>query len=101
MIGFDRLTAQMVAAVREQVTTGERVDVPEAGALLWDAFMQLDAARTFHAAGPNPIGFAEIEAWARLMRWPLAAHHVALLRATDSALLDAVAEKARQSERRA
>jgi hypothetical protein len=98
--GFARLAEQMVAAVRQHVKTGERIDVPEAGTVLWDAFMQLDAARTFHA-GPNPIGFAEIEAWARLMRWPLQPHHVRVLRAMDSALLATVEEKARRSERRA
>jgi hypothetical protein len=85
--GFDRLTAQMVAALREHMKSNERVDVPEAGALLWDAFLQLDAARTFHAAGPNPIGFAEIEAWARLMRMPLEPHHVRALRTMDAELL--------------
>lgn len=100
MTAHDRLRAQLVAALKVHLHHGDAPDVPEAGRLLWRAFMELDGTRTFHAAGPNPIGFAEIEAWGRLMGYPLAQRHVATLRAMDSALLGHVAAEARKAAER-
>ena len=62
--------------------------MPEAGLLLWNLFMQISASRTYHAAGPNPISHGEIEAYARLHRWPLRPHHIAIIRALDDAWLE-------------
>lgn len=96
----DRLRAQLVTALKDHLRRGDRAEVPEAGGLLWEAFLELDGTRTYHAAGPNPIAFAEIDAWARLMGYPLARHHVATIRAMDSAMLGHVAEKARKAAER-
>lgn len=88
MDGFARLERQLVAALRAHLETGRAPDVPEAGVTLWRAFGDLCGTRTWHASGPNPIAFAEIEAWARLGRWPLEPRHVAAIRALDAAWLD-------------
>lgn len=76
------LLLRLAAAV-----TQAKPQIPEAGRVLWRIFVELSATRTYHMAGPNPVGFAEIEAYARLHRWPLAPHHVAILRAMDDAWL--------------
>lgn len=56
---------------------------PDAAKFLWDAFLELHDARTYHEHGPNPIGYADIEAWSRLTRQPVRAWEVELLRALD------------------
>lgn len=77
----------LVAALRRHLAGGKPV-VPEADVLFWNLFMEISASRTYHAAGPNPVSFAEIEAYARLHRWPLRPHHVAIIRALDDAWLE-------------
>ena len=84
---MDRLTEQLVAALRRQMAGG-RPAVPEGGRLLWSIFAELCTGRTYHLAVPNPITHAEIDAWSRLTRWPLEVRHLALLRALDDAWLD-------------
>lgn len=39
---------------------------PEIARYLWDWFQELSAARRYGENGPDPIGFADIEAWRRL-----------------------------------
>lgn len=51
--------------------------------LVWSWFVALHAARTYGMAGPNPISFVEIEAYARLHRWPMEPRHVEVIRALD------------------
>lgn len=82
-----RLERQLCAALAE-VAAGRNPPVPEAGRVLWQAFWQLSRRRTYHAAGPNPLTWTEIEAWTRLMRTPLEPHHVRILAALDDAFLD-------------
>jgi len=90
----DRLKRLITAALRDHLD-GHRRRPPEAGIILWNAFAQLSAARTWHAHGPNPIGYAEIEAWCRLMRVPLEPGHVQIIRAMDQVwLLDAQSQLA-------
>lgn len=64
--------------------------IPEAGELVWSWFRALHDARPYSFGAPNPIGFAEIEAYARLHRWPLEPRHVDLIRALDAAWLKKV-----------
>lgn len=40
--------------------------LPPQAAHLWDIYAQLAAARGSNGFGPNPIGWAELEAWQRL-----------------------------------
>ncbi|ABN75407.1 phage tail assembly chaperone [Cereibacter sphaeroides] len=82
-----RLERQLCAALAE-VAAGRNPPVPEAGRVLWQAFWQLSRRRTYHAAGPNPLSWTEIEAWTRLMRTPFEPHHVRILAALDDAFLD-------------
>jgi len=84
---FQRLENQLVAILRNHLATGRPAIVPDAGAILWGAFCDLSASRTMGYSAPNPISYAEIEAWARLHRWPLQSHHVAILRALDNAFV--------------
>jgi hypothetical protein len=93
---FDRLRRQLVEALEAQLR-GRRAEIPEAGRLLWSAFVELDGTR----AETNPIAFAEIEAWARLKRLPLAPHHVDILRAMDAVLLAHVMAEERKAAGRA
>ncbi|MBO0129941.1 hypothetical protein JZX89_04195 [Agrobacterium sp. Rnr] len=51
--------------------------------------MDLHRSRTLHAAGPNPIAYAEIVSYAALMHWPIEPRHVMILRALDQAYLEA------------
>lgn len=82
------LERQLCAAVRANLGGGARVPPPEAGLLLWNVFQRLSARRSYHMAGPNPISFAEVEAYCRLMRQPLEPRHVSIIMAMDQAWLD-------------
>lgn len=79
-----RLERQLCEAIR-RASHGQRGRVPAAGRELLSVFGSLSAARSWHANGPNPIAFAEIQAWCALMRVPLPAAHVAIIRAMDQA----------------
>ncbi|WP_156362721.1 phage tail assembly chaperone [Rubellimicrobium mesophilum] len=74
-----------------------RVRVPEAGEILWQAFLELDATRHVGDAGPAPITFLEIEAWCRLKGVPFQPHHIETLRAMDAALVAHFLEKAKKA----
>jgi hypothetical protein len=78
-----RLEQQMADAVREHLRSGKDPILPEAGGLFWRIFAELCGSRH----GREPVTYAEIEAWARLNRWPLCSHHVAILKAMDRAWL--------------
>jgi hypothetical protein len=81
-----RLERHLVQAMKTHLAGGPPT-VPEAGRLAWGWFLELSATRSWHGAGPNPISFAEIDAWARLMRWPVLPHHVQHVRALDEVWL--------------
>lgn len=85
MTAFNRLQQAMVAALKQALTSSKSVPVPPGGSLIWGWFMDLNATRTWHQNGPNPITYADIEAFARLHRWSMSAHHVAVLRLMDAA----------------
>jgi hypothetical protein len=61
---------------------------PDAGRLAWRWFNDLCRTRTSNGYGPNPISFAEIEAYARLYRWPLEPRHVELILDMDRTWLE-------------
>ena len=88
MTGMERLEKQLVEALRRHLADGGRAQIPEAGRLLWCAFVELDATRTMHAHGPNPITMAEVEAWARINGYPLAPRHVRIVKALDAAMIE-------------
>lgn len=84
---MQKLEKHLISSLKRHLAGGRPI-VPEAGLLLWNLFMQISASRTYHAAGPHPLSHAEIEAYARLHRWPLRPHHIAIIRALDDAWLE-------------
>lgn len=57
--------------------------VPAGGVLLLRWFEDLSDARTWHAAGPNPITYSDIASYAMLHRLPLTPEHVDTIAALD------------------
>lgn len=88
-----KLQRQLIAALRDQLN-GIRTPPPAAGSILWGAFNDLSARRSWNEHGPNPISYSEIEAWCRLTRTPLGPHHIAALVAMDSVLIEHSRERA-------
>lgn len=88
MSAINRLEKAMVSALRQALASSKSVPVPPGGPLIWGWFMDLNATRTWHQNGPNPITYADIDVYARMHRWNLSAHHVAILRAMDAAYVD-------------
>lgn len=73
-----------LAQILEDHLVGKSTPVPEPDRLLFGWFADLCRTRTYHAAGPHPISYAEIESYARLMRWPLEPCHVEMIRELDA-----------------
>lgn len=70
---------------------------PAGGDLLWRWFNDLSATRSYHMAGPNPISYAEIAGYSRLMRLPIEPRHVAIIRAMDRTYIEAAYAKRQQA----
>lgn len=90
---MERLKAQLCAAV-ERALKGQTTRPPEAGRLLWKAFLELSGTRTYSMAGPNPIQPSEVLAWCRLKAIPLEPRHVEIIFAMDRVWLDRGTAKA-------
>lgn len=84
---MNKLQRLLCAALRDHLAGG-KPRPPEGGAPLWDAFLRLSAARSYHQFGANPISYAEVEAYTRLMNLPLQPHHVLIIRAMDAVFLE-------------
>lgn len=82
------LKSLLVAELRRNLQHRDAPRIPAGGQIVWACFNELSRARGFHAAGPNPISYCEIEAYCRLTRWPLAPHHIAMIRALDECYID-------------
>lgn len=91
---IDRLLAD---ALKAHLVSGKPPVLPAGGALLWTIFGELDRTRQHGFGGPLAISHGEIDAWARLHRWPLQAHHIASIRALDDAWLDHTYAKQKQA----
>ncbi|WP_404404876.1 hypothetical protein [Pelagibacterium halotolerans] len=78
------LSVLLADALRDHLNApGTSPHIPEPGLLAWRWFLDLCRTRTHNGTGPNPISHAEIEAYARLYRWPLKPHHVDQILALD------------------
>lgn len=90
----------MAAAERQlgRKVTEPGPKLPSAGRHVWQAFSELHSARSGSGFGPNPISYAEMEAWSRLTRWPLAYWEVTALRQLDEAYLTAQAKRPREGK---
>ncbi|WP_105437507.1 hypothetical protein [Neorhizobium sp. T25_13] len=83
---------------RQLEAKGPRVvGIPAGGELLWQWFLDLNKTRTYHMAGPNPIGPSEILAYSKLTGWGIEARHVTILRAMDAVWIDHAYEKQPQA----
>ncbi|MGK7661954.1 MULTISPECIES: phage tail assembly chaperone [unclassified Marinovum] len=82
-MGTDSRLARRLCASLTAHLDGGRAIAPEGTSPIWNSFMALSRARTCGPAGPNPIGYPEIEAYARLMRIPLEPRHVDAIMAMD------------------
>lgn len=71
---------------------------PGAADYLWSWFLELHAARGSNGFGAGPIGWTDIDAWARQMRRKPAAWEVAAIRELDRVYLE---EQARADGERA
>jgi hypothetical protein len=78
---------QLTECLRQHLE-GHRQPLPDAGRLAWGWFLDLCRTRTSNGYGPNPISHTEIEAYARLYRWPLEPRHVDLILAMDRVWMD-------------
>lgn len=67
---------------------GGRLELPEGASVIWEMFVALHHTRGSSFNGAEPIRYAEIEAYARLMRWPLEPRHVELIRAIDQVWME-------------
>jgi hypothetical protein len=67
--------------------------LPPDAVYLWNHFTLLHAARTGGGMGPNPITYAELDAYSRIAGAALVAWEVGAIRALDDAYLAAAAEK--------
>lgn len=93
-----RLETQLVDCLRRALAGGRPV-VPEAGRLLWNFFVEMSDGRSGSGFGPNPISWAEMEAWMRVRRWPLTDAHISILRAMDRAWLEFADRKASKGDK--
>lgn len=84
---MSNLLGLMVAALKDQLATGQRAAIPAGGDLLWQWFKDLSSTRTAHAAGANPIAFTEIRAYFRLRGIDPSQRHLDILLAMDAAFL--------------
>lgn len=79
--------AAQAGSPRARRELSEGPALPAACAYVWTWFLELHAARGSNGYGPNPIGFVELEAWARLTGRQPTPWEIAALRALDAAWL--------------
>ena len=82
------IKALLCDLLRSHLAGEKNARLPAGGDLLWRWFADLNKSRTYHMAGPNPISYAEILAYATLMRWPIEPRHVIILLAMDAVILE-------------
>jgi hypothetical protein len=87
MASRERIVNLVIEAVVESLKTGRSVTVPEAARRLWRLFAALNQTRTFHSAGPNPIAYAEMAAYATISGVGLRPRDIAEIRAVDDAYI--------------
>ncbi len=62
----EHLQAAAKRGAKEAAAALEGPELPAAGAHVWEWFLELHAARGAGEFGISPIGYADIDAWARL-----------------------------------
>lgn len=84
-----RFETLMLAALAANLA-GEPVRLPAGGELPWLWFSEISAGRTWHNAGPNPIGWGDIAAYRALSGWPLRGEDIRLVMAMDRTFVSAM-----------
>ncbi|SFP62554.1 phage tail assembly chaperone [Tranquillimonas alkanivorans] len=79
---------KLICAALEDNLRGRAPRPPEGSESVWNAFVALSRTRKRTAEGPEPITYAEVDAYCRLMRVPLEPRHVGILCAMDRIWLD-------------
>lgn len=83
-----RLATQLAEKLRRQLDDGKPLIVPAGGDLIWQWFIDLSTCRSYHAAGPNPISWADLAAYCTLTGTAMRQDHIEAIRAMDAAFLD-------------
>lgn len=81
-----RLKDQLCAALAG-ILQRKKVHIPEAGVIVWEAFLTLSQTRRHHAAGAEPISLQEIEAYNRIFG-PISRQHIEMILAMDLVWLE-------------
>lgn len=85
---FDRLKMKLVNDLKQVLSGGSSVYIHETGRLIYAWFTDLSATRSWHANGPNPISYQEIEAYRYVSGWPIRPHEVQAIRELDQAYIE-------------
>ena len=72
-----------MAVALQRALESKAPGIPVGGALVWRWFLDLNRTRSSSGFAPNPLTYSEIEAYARLYRWPLEPRHVDMIMAMD------------------
>lgn len=89
---MSNLQKLLCVEIKRNLKAGDRPRIPAGGELLWHWFSDLNATRQSGFSGALPIAFTEIAAYAQLFHIPMEPRHVAMLKAMDTAFLEAIAE---------
>jgi hypothetical protein len=81
------------AAKRQGASVEEAPDMPSELVYLWNHFRDLHRARSANGFGPNPIAWAEIDAYNRLAALDLGAWEIDAIRLMDDLFLMASYKK--------
>jgi hypothetical protein len=76
-----------IEAFKAPASAPVAAELPDALAHVWEWFCELSKARSANGHGLNPISFAEIDAWARVMQTGVTPWEAGLIRRLDAAVL--------------
>jgi hypothetical protein len=73
-------------------------DMPEEYAFAWQAWSEINNARSNNGYGPNPISFSEIKAYVDLTGTPLLPYEIKGIRVVDTAFMKSYSEVSRATQ---
>lgn len=91
------LKKAMVLALADHLETGRPIALPACGVLIWQWFIDLHGARSWHMSGPNPIAFIEIAAYFALYGIPPRPDRIEIIRALDQCWIERTQGTGRQT----
>lgn len=66
LASYERQTGRKLKAPPEAKRLVEEPEFPTLLTYVWEWFGELGKRRSYHAAGPNPLTWSELEAWSRM-----------------------------------